>query len=155
MFVNQFTIDNGQVDILGNKQLLLPVQIIELLNDKKAYDFIKQTVKIGMDEEIRKIGSTTPLQRFNNLKDLMNTFGIGNIDVTFIDSKKQKAMIQINNSTIANYYISQRKKTTVPVCVITKAVLAGAFSSFFGKDVDSEETKCMSLGENYCQFSIK
>ncbi len=156
-FVHQFNISKGDVELLGVKEFFLPVEVLDVINSpgKDMYKKLKDIFKRTFEVFLRKIGSSTPLQKYNNVLDLLNTMGIGDVEVDFIDSGKKRALIKVFHSPIVELYIRQGKKSSAPVCHVIKAVLAGAFTSFFNKPVECEETRCAITGSEYCQFAIK
>ena len=156
-YVHQFNISKGDVELLGVKEFFLPVELLELINKpgKDMYKKIKAIFRRTFDVFLRKIGSSTPLQKYNNILDILNTMGIGDVEVDFMDSSKHRAIIHLFHSPIVASYIRRGEKSTVPVCHIINAVLAGAFSSLFNRDVNSKELKCAVTGSEFCQFALK
>lgn len=154
---NLFNITKGDVYLLEVKEFLLPVEVLDIINQptKDMYKKLKDIFKRTFDVFLRRIGSSTSLQKYNNVLDLLNTMGIGDVEVDFIDSGKKKAIIHLFHSPIVELYIKQGKKDSGPVCHVLKGILAGAFSSFFNRNIECYETRCAISGSEFCQFAIK
>ena len=48
----------------------------------------------------------------------------------------------------------QRGAVDRPASHFVRGILAGLFGDFLGKKIDAKETKCIALGDPYCQFEI-
>jgi predicted hydrocarbon binding protein len=77
--------------------------------------------------------------------------GWGVTEVRRIDMKKPSATIIVKDCFEA---VAWRKKPYT-VCHWTRGYLAGYMSNVFGNPVEAVETKCMAVGESYCEFKIQ
>lgn len=156
-YLHQFNISKGDVELLGVKEFFLPAEVLLLINqsNKDQYKKIRDIFRRTFDVFLRKIGSSTPQQKYNNVLDLLNTMGIGDVEVDFMDSSKHRAIIHLYHSPIVEELIRQGVKSKTPVCHVIAAILGGAFSSMFRRTVDAKELKCAIRGSEYCQFALK
>jgi predicted hydrocarbon binding protein len=157
MFIHQFNISKGDVSMLGVHDILLPAEILQLINtpNKDLYKKLKATFKRTFDVFLMKIGSSTLEQKYQNMMDILNTMGIGDVEQEFINSAQHQAIMKVYKSPLIELAIQNGEKNKGPYCNVTKAILAGAFSSLFNRDIDCTETKCSITGTEYCQFAIK
>ena len=56
--------------------------------------------------------------------------------------------------TVKNSYESSGLSSSKPMCYITEGFLEGVFEGLFGKKVRCRETKCIAMGDEYCEFRI-
>ncbi len=177
MFVRQFSIDKGKVDILGQNYVLfdaLALFEIQKIDSTKLYSVMKNSSFKNISEAVEyakvytnvkdvflsniaklsnKIGSTDQ-GTLMTLKELFNVYGLGDMEIVKLENDKKQALIKISNSTIASEYSKKYSKSKTPVDLIAAAILAGIFSYVFKKQVDCVEDKCIAKGDSYCQFSI-
>jgi predicted hydrocarbon binding protein len=59
------------------------------------------------------------------------------------------------NSFFAEQYLKAYGKSKEPVCWMLSGYATGYGSEFFGKPVICRETKCVAMGDDSCQFTIK
>ncbi|MEM2337590.1 MAG: 4-vinyl reductase [Candidatus Bathyarchaeia archaeon] len=93
----------------------------------------------------------------NKLEDVIEvakamnmTLGWGVIDKVEIDTEKGRAKLRIYQS-----YECELSKKEKPQSQFYRGAIAGIFARFFGKDVEVKETKCIAMGDPYCEFEIK
>jgi len=176
LFINQFNINEGKIDILGSRYIMLNAAdlfVLQEIDETKMYAFMKGSTKKDLKELIEhakvynglknqavknivslssKIGKTEE-GMIKTLQDLFELYGLGKITITNLDNKSKKASIEIKDSTIAQEHL-KKKKASRPVCTITAGILAGIVSYVFDKDVDCIEKKCLAKGDSSCIFVI-
>ncbi|MBI3334333.1 hypothetical protein HYZ97_02505 [Candidatus Pacearchaeota archaeon] len=178
LFVRQFDIDEGKINLLGNREIMLHASaILELqeMDESKLYDLAKKSgfknlagavehaqvysrMKGVFVDEIaalgKKIGETDQ-GTIKTLQEIFNVYGLGEMVIQEIDNKANQALVAIKDSTIAGEWVRKNKrKSKSAVCTITAGVLAGVFSYIFGKEVDCAEIKCKAQGNSFCLFKI-
>ncbi len=84
-------------------------------------------------------------------KAINMTLGWGAVKETEIDVKKGKAKLRIYQS----FECELAKNAKKPYSQFYRGAIAGVFTRFFGKDVNVQETKCIAMGDPYCEFVIK
>ena len=176
LFARQFSIIDGKIEVLGEKQIMLSaVALMELQNiDKtKVYDIVKDAAKKEMKNvehakvysalkqvslvDIKKFGSKLGSGIggvLKNIEDIFEMYGLGKLKVADLNNEKKKANLIIGNSSIAKAY-AEKYGRGGNVCVITAAVLAGMFSYLFGKDVNCIEVSCGAGSGSSCKFVVK
>lgn len=178
LFVRQFDIDKGKINLLGDKEIMLNASaLLELqeIDQTKLYDIAKKSsfknlvsfvqhakvyekvkdVFIGDIARLgRKIGQTDE-GTITVLQEIFNVYGLGDMTIEKIDNSDKQALIVVRESTIAEEWMKKRReKAENPVCAITAGVIAGIFSYIFGKELDCVEIKCMARGSPYCLFKV-
>ena len=178
LFVRQFNMDDGKIEILGNKHIMLSDQaILELqeidetkfyelmksstlkqINDfidhAKVYKQVKSVILWDVGKMTKKLSSAEGVVKAS--QEIFNLYGLGSMQIVKLNNEKKQAVVRIKNSTIAKAYLKKyKKKSKKPVCVITAAVLAGIFTYLFQKQVDAAEDSCLAKRNSSCQFIIK
>jgi len=176
LFINQFGINEGKIEILGSRYIMLyasDLLYLQEIDESKMYAFMKGNSKKDLkeliehakvykglkDESVKnivalssKVGKSSD-GMIKTLQDLFELYGLGKMNIISLDNKAKKASIEIKDSTIA-YAQLKKGKTKKPVCTITAGILAGMFSHIFEKDVDCIEKKCKAKGDDSCLFVI-
>lgn len=107
---------------------------------KEIYDYIK---KFG--------GGKEEILRF--WLNMINLAGFGAIEIVEVKDKERMAVINCDNSPLAEHYSKTGKKDKVDE--ILAGMIGGFFSRWFGKNVVCEEVTCIAKGNRYCQFKVK
>ena len=76
--------------------------------------------------------------------------GVGTFEIIIKDPKKYEFSIRIYNS----YNTLGYGKTDHPVCYSLSAGIAGTVTALVGKEIDCRETKCIAMGDPYCEFEL-
>jgi len=84
-------------------------------------------------------------------KAINMTLGWGIIDNIRIDRKKGRAKLRIYQ----NFECELSHGKDKPQSQFYRGAIAGVFARFFGRDVEVEETKCIAMGDLYCEFEVK
>jgi predicted hydrocarbon binding protein len=177
MFINQFGINEGKIEILGSRFVMLyasDLLCLQEIDESKMYAFMKGSSKKDLSELInhakvykglkneavkniaslsQKIGKTDE-GVVKTLQDLFELYGLGKMKITNLDNKNKKAAIEIMNSTIAFASLKNGKVKKL-VCTVTAGILAGIFSFIFKTDVDCIEKKCRASGSSTCSFVVE
>jgi len=175
MFVNQFSIAKGKIEILKDNYIMLnarSILVLQEIDQSKVYNAGKksseqdihklvkhaQVYKNIKNQELKniatlskKIGKTDE-GTIKTLETIFEIYGLGKLEIINLDNENSKATLRIRNSTIA---LAQPKKTSTPSCSLTAGILAGIFSYIFDKDVDCIENKCIAKKDQSCEFLIK
>lgn len=178
LFVRQFDIDEGKINLLGNREIMLHASaILELqeIDESKLYDLAKKSgfkniagvvehakvyskMRSVFVDEIAQLGKKigeTDEGTIKTLQEIFNIYGLGEMSIQEIDNKANQALVAIKDSTIALEWTKKnKKKSKSAVCTLTAGVLAGVFTYIFGKAVDCVEAKCKAEGNGYCLFKI-
>lgn len=178
LFVRQFSIAEGKINILGIRHSMLTTDaLLELqdIDNTKLYDLMKDSTFRQLSEfvEHAKVYSQLKNTIFQNiaklssklgggeegmlktLQEIFDIYGLGNLVIANLDNQKKQAFVRVYESSIAQSYLEKKGKSQTPVCTITAGVLAGIFSYLFKKDVNAVEGKCLAKGNSFCEFLIK
>jgi predicted hydrocarbon binding protein len=177
MFIKQFGIDKGKIELLGQNYVLfdaLALFEIQKIDETKLYEVMKNTsfknisdavkfakvyknVKDTFITNIAKLGAKIGKSDegvLMTLKDLFNVYGLGNMEMLKLENDKKQALVKMTGSTVATEYKNKYKKSTSSVDLIAAGILAGIFSYVFKKPVDCVEQKCIAKGDEFCEFEI-
>lgn len=77
--------------------------------------------------------------------------GWGKFELDKFDLLNMELTIKVFSSPFAETY----GKSEWPVCHFIRGVIAGLGSVIFGKEIDSGENACISMGDPFCRFEIK
>lgn len=178
MFVRQFDIDKGNINLLGQRQVMLDASVLlelQSIDESKLYDLAKKSafgnlkgiiqhakvygkVKDIFVEEVailgKKIGETDE-GTMKTLQEIFDLYGLGEMVIEKIDNDAKQALVTIRNSVIAEEWRKVNKHSSKEkVCTLTSGVIAGVFSFIFDKKVDCAEIKCKAQGESSCMFKV-
>ena len=176
LFVRQFDIDKGKINVLGGREIMLHASaILELqeIDETKIYETAKQSsmknIKGAVDHakvygkmrdvfmgEIAHLGDKIGQSDegvINTLQELFNIYGLGEISIQELDNKGKTAIVMIRDSALVEEH-QKRKGKSAKVCALTAGVIAGLFSYIFGKEIDCVEEKCKAQGNSYCLFKV-
>ncbi len=176
LFINQFNVNEGKIEILGNSMIMLNASdllVLQEMDETKMYASMKGNSKKDLkeliehakvykgikSESIKNIVSLSEKVGKNSegiiktLQELFELYGLGKMNITVLDNEKKKATIEIKNSPLAKAKLKDGKSKK-PCCTVTAGILAGMFSYIFKKDVDCIEKKCAAKGDDSCVFII-
>jgi len=177
LFVNQFNILDGKIEVLGNRYIMLDASDLLILQDidktktystaknmsknnlknlvehASVYKGIKDQSMKNIAELSKKIGKTDD-GVIKTLQSLFEIYGLGKLEILNLDNANKKVLLRIKGSSLALAQLEKGKAKT-PVCTLTSGVLAGIFSYIFKKDVDCIEKKCLAKGEEICEFAVE
>jgi len=75
-------------------------------------------------------------------------FGVGWVES--LDEKKPFVIMRVKNCFNAMGYKNSRK----PVCYAMSGIFAGAGTIVFGREMECIETKCIAMGDEFCEFEV-
>ena len=156
LFVRQFSIEDGKIEMLGKREIMLPSNILFWMQaqNKQTYELSKQMTIESVKEFGKKIGSSEE-GMIKNMKEIYETFGLGPLEINDLKNEKKEATITIKDSSMAKEYMRYNKSAAkTGQCELIAGILAGMFSFLFNADVNARETKCLSTGSPSCIFSI-
>ena len=176
MFVNQFNIIDGKVEILGERYVMLDsssLLSLQEIDKSKMYaiakDISKNSIKNLVDhaqvyknikdlalkeivELSKKIGKTDE-GVIQTLQTMFELYGLGKLKIYDLNNEKKSAVLMIDNSTMALAQLKEGK-TKKTSCTLTAGILAGMFTYVFGREVDCVEKKCKGKGDDFCEFEV-
>jgi len=134
LFARQLYLADGKLEILGKKQVMLPVEVLvalQNLNPEKSYIVVKKSIHTSMEEYAKKVGSTSE-GLIKVLEEIFETFGLGKPEIAALDNSKKTAYIKIKDCPLRN----QSAKLGPEHGILPCAALAGMFSFLFKTDID-------------------
>jgi len=155
----QFRLEEGYITLFDQYGLMIPVitlvEIQKILEKNGKENILYYGAKRSGSEWIKRIFK---LYKMDTIEDQVNwgekTFtlsGNGKMKVVEWDIKKCKMIYRVYESAISKIY----GKTNHPVDQIPRGWFAGASCVFFNKDVDAVETKCLAMGDDFCEFLVQ
>ncbi len=147
LFVRQFFMTDGKIEILGKRQVMLPKEVVselERVSPKIEYKSLKKIFREGVKDYAKKIGSGEE-GMFKNVTDIFETFGLGRMEVVKNDNKKKMCVIKVYDCPLIN---------GIGKSQILTAAMSGMFSFLFNKDVDAKQLTSKQEFD-YCEFVIK
>jgi len=178
LFVRQFDIDQGRINLLGEREIMLNASavlelqeidetklydlakkssfksLIDFVEHAKVYDKIRDNFIVNIAKLGKKIGETDA-GTIRTLQEIFNVYGLGEMSIQEINNSEKEALIAIKSSTVAEEWVKKHKGSSkTPVCTITSGIIAGMFSYIFSKEVDCVEAKCQAKGASFCLFKV-
>ncbi|MBD3252292.1 hypothetical protein GF386_01000 [Candidatus Pacearchaeota archaeon] len=176
LFVNQYNVKNGRIEILGTPFIMLDasdILVLQEIDKTKMYNSVKKSSRSNMKKivqhaQVYKNIKGQSLMNIANLskkiaksdegmiktlQDFFDVYGLGKLEIIDLNNQEKSAMIRIEKSTLASEQL-KIKKTGKCVCTLTAALLAGIFSYIFDKDVDCVEKTCLAKGDEACDFEV-
>jgi predicted hydrocarbon binding protein len=153
---------DGEITLMDVPVTIYPVHIISdlekeligALGYRRAYEKIYKSVREGSIKYNRsftkKYAIKDKRKALNWQVKIVTLSGWGKLEVALLDFEKTRAVLHYNNSPFPRLY----KKTNYPVCIITTAFTAGGASVVIGKDLDAVETRCIAMGDRFCEIEI-
>lgn len=176
MFVNQFNISNGKIEILGNSYIMLDASdllVLQNIDKTKIYAKMKDSSKKSLQNLVdhaqvykgikgqslqniallsKKIGKSDA-GVIKTLQDIFDIYGLGKLKILDLNNQNKVAILEIDGSSLAKEQLKEKRSRT-PVCALTAGILAGIFSYIFNKDVDCIEKQCLAQGNSNCKFEV-
>jgi len=118
-----------------------------------AYEAGKEAAK----ELIRLIRKEFKLEGTDLLKAMVELFSelkMGKVSIVhpIRGLEEGEVVIRIEDSYIAR---SLYERSDKPVCNLIRGEIAGLMEEVTGLKMDAEETKCLAIGDEYCEFVVK
>lgn len=149
LFVRDFDLGNGNNDVVGTKQFLLPLSFLVEMQEID-HETVFRLMKKHVHDYIVDLARVFESEMFSKSTDIFALFGIGHLKIIDFDKDKKRALVEVQDTPLTKLYTSNE-----PVCSITTGVLSGMFSYLLHSDVNAYVNKCMAKGGRYCEFIIK
>jgi hypothetical protein len=140
LFVRQFVIYNGKIEILGENQIMLPRSALLSLQNEKTFDIVNKEMKDSMTRYAKKIGASTS-GMLKSVQDLYETMGLGKMEVIKLEATKKQAVLRIKD-------IKCKDSSLI------EGVVCGLFSVMFKKELTRENIKVINK-TSHIEVSIK
>jgi len=166
---HEVIIEEGKTTIAGQRAMIVSVKTLatqqkelERLVGEKWGSVVYEAERKAIQEAALQIFGLKQLDSFRKgetfdkrsmvetLISIFNCVGYGILKLKKFDEKKPYALVVVENSTIPQEY----EKRNSPVCFRVAGILAGGAEAVFMVPLKCRETKCMSMGDPYCEFEI-
>lgn len=150
LFARQFAMTDGNIVMLGQKQIMLPNDVIfeiERINPQIVYQTIKKVMRKDIELYAKKLGSGEE-GMLKSVDNIFETSGLGKLEIFNIDYKKKKSIVRVHHPPVFDMGESSKIGSK-----IIPAVLSGTFSFLFRKDVDVSQVPYR--GNDYYEYEIK
>jgi predicted hydrocarbon binding protein len=152
LFARQFYMNEGNIEVMKIKHVMLPSVIVHEFNSPLLYKQVKEHTRKEFHDLANNFGSGRT-ELLKSAEDIFDKYGLGRLEIK--KSTGRSAEVCIYNSSIAHAHIHKNLNTNAPVCNLTSAVLAGMFSFLYDGDVDCYEKRCFGRGDEFCEFEIR
>jgi predicted hydrocarbon binding protein len=136
--------------ILANLQK----DLIETIGFEKTYFQLYETNKNGSytynKSFIKKHNFKDHRKILNWQVNIITLGGWGDFEVVYLDLKENKLKLRFSDSPLPKLY----GKAKYPVCIFATGFIAGGAAANFGTKVEGIETKCVSMGDPYCEMTF-
>ncbi|MCW3984856.1 MAG: 4-vinyl reductase [Candidatus Bathyarchaeota archaeon] len=116
--------------------------------EKGRYDVLKEIETLRQHEI-----SFTKRQLLDNIIRQFRVTGWGVPRVQKYDEKRGALMILVENNPLV-IVLETQEKSEKPVCYYFRGYWVGVVSEVWERKVSCSETKCMGMGDPYCEFKI-
>jgi len=158
----QISFKEGEIDLLKQRVVITPndffvVLGIKLDKDKELalemYTGSKEAVTHGFAKELNKhFNFKTGGEFITWLINIAGLSGWGESKLVRLNDSSSEGVLQTKNCPVGT---SLKGKVKYPVEHIWRGLLAGGASAVYNKPIDVVETKCVALGDRYCEFVFK
>lgn len=143
----------------GDRAIMLRTHFFNLMKEK-----LEETLKSGADVVLYELGYEHGRPSWQDflvgykidsaldLQEALHTYGAvgwGRPTVESFDPQSKTAKIRVKDN-----FECQGQKSESPASHFFRGHLAGAFSVIFGQSVKVEESQCIAIGSEYCEFAV-
>ena len=140
LFVRQFFMTDGKIEVLGEKQVMLPFSAVMSLQSASSFDAVSIEMKKVMVSYGKKMGSSAG-GMVKSVQDIYETTGLGKMEIIKLDADKKETVLRIANISFTD--------TT-----LVEGVLCGLFSFLFNKDLERKNITVTKKG-TFVDIAIK
>jgi len=152
MFARQFSMEDGKIELLGNREVMLPANFVASF-DKSIYAQAKKASSNMLQKLAKKLGLKGP-ELMNTAIQIYDSYGLGKMVIKTMNGSKS-ALVEIKESPIVAELRLRGEKPKLPVCFLTAGVIAGTFTVVLNRNMDAKEIRCAAKGDGVCQFEVK
>ena len=84
-------------------------------------------------------------------KEFLRASGIGRVELTGLNRRACSARVRV----WGNFECELFKGSASPTSHFVRGIIAGWLSAYFNREVYAEETRCIAVGDSYCEFRIR
>ncbi len=158
LMAQQIKFEEGSITLLDSRTVFVPSEIFTNLikkfkeDEKVCIEFYKASKFsniVGFAEKVSKKYKLKEMELAKWLVNVGNVGGWGKMKFTAEDDAEKMFIIEVRNS------ITQNIKSSVPVDHFLRGQIAGGASAAFGIDFNCIERRCVSVGDDCCEFVVK
>lgn len=158
----ELELKDGEIRLMKTNVNLIPTSLFcelqkSLINNRGfegAYNQIYNSAKVGSkkynDSFIQKHKFDDKRKILNWQIKIVTMAGWGQLEIAYIDLPKKEVIIKYDNSPFAARY----GKSQYPVCIVPTGFTAGGVTSNLGMNIEGIETKCIAMGDPFCQIEL-
>ena len=160
MLARQVQIEKGSMLLLGQRMLILPaltfVYLQKAANDKEMinkyiYYCCKLADVLGFTKGIQERYGLKHENLIKWMMDVAMLAGWGKFEIISMDTEKLTMVAHVKNSAVASLFGPSK----FPIDHAIRGFIAGASEALYKKPIDTIETKCQAMGNQYCEFITK
>lgn len=140
IFVRQFFITDGKIEILGEKHIMLPSSAVLAMQNAQTFGVVNKEIRKVMQYYAKKMGSSSG-GMIKSVQDIYETMGLGKMQVIKLDQSKKETVIRLVNVEMND-------------ATLATGVLCGLFSFLFEKELN-EKNIVVKKSTGYVDVSIK
>lgn len=158
----QLKFEEGKIILLGQNVAMTPLSthtmLVNLMSSSGVQSLLyfaaKKTGVSWNQNMLKNYGTKTRREIFDWGKKVMGLSGFGDFSVVKGGLDSNRNIWILEKSQVALLYLSEFGKSAQPVCHISRGFYAGAAQFLYDKELDAIETKCIAMGDSYCEFVI-
>ena len=132
--------NDGKIEILGQKQVMLPLAMMASLQNDQTFDVANKEIQKSMEYYAKKMGGSSG-GMLKSVLDIYETTGLGKMQIIKLDVASKEAILRIIDG--------QFDRTD-----LLEGVLCGQFSYFFNKQLLRQNIK-VTKKTTYLDIFIK
>lgn len=161
-FARQLEFKEGSIILMQVPVNIVPISIlcelqkgyIEDIGFQKAYDHTYSRAKAGSTiynkKFIQQLGFSDKRKTLEWQIKIVSFAGWGKLELIKVAPEEKSVIVRYNDPLFAKEY----GKSRYPVDFMAVGFTAGGVSANFGTDVDALETKCVAIGDPYCEVEV-
>ena len=161
-FSKLLDLKNGKISLMETPVNLIPTSIlcehqktlIKNLGIKEAYGILYGNSKDGSINYnlsfIKKLGLVDLRKIIDWQTKIVALSGWGEVDIAMVNPKEKNFVAHFKESAFAKSY----GKEKYAIDFILTGLVAGGLTAATGVDLDAIETKCESMGDQFCEIEV-
>lgn len=161
-FSKLLDIKNGKISLMETPVNIIPTSIlcghqktlIKNLGLEEAYNILYTNSKEGSINYnlsfIKKLGLIELRKIIDWQTKIVSLSGWGEVDIAMVNPKEKNFIAHFKESAFAESY----GKEKYAIDFILTGLVAGGLTAATGVDLDAIETKCESMGDQFCEIEV-
>ena len=161
-FSKLLDLKNGKISLMETPVNIIPTSIlcghqktlIKNLGLEEAYNILYTNSKEGSINYnlsfIKKLGLIELRKIIDWQTKILSLSGWGEVDIAMVNPKEKNFIAHFKESAFAESY----GKEKYAIDFILTGLVAGGLTAATGVDLDAIETKCESMGDQFCEIEV-